>query len=234
MARFPKLTSVVVESGSDSDEEEKEEESYETGPDSEEEDREENSDEEPTDGVPLFASVTGVEDDVDEVPTPEDGPTTAVPYYKMVFEEDGFPSFLKKTRLGCTFEIGPTTVVPSYKTVHEDDGFPSFLKKTGLLGTVEEEKLGPTTVVPSYKRVHEVDGFPSFLKKARLGGTFKIGSEPTEQNELPFFRSPVPLEDDELPLGSSDWTMAYNVSMGYVKCPLCLGYVVCEGCGNLG
>ena len=66
----------------------------------------------------MFASVPDQGDDVDDFSTPEDvkkesskvdpterGPTNAVPFYKRVQEEDGYPPFLKKARLGGTFEI---------------------------------------------------------------------------------------------------------------------------------
>jgi hypothetical protein len=158
-------------------------------------------------------SGTAPEDDVDEdFPTPEDEVLDEAP---PIDDADEIPAPEDEEEERPEVE-GPTIGVPLFASV------------------------------PAYtcKRVHEDEGYPNFLKKARLQACtlefivdsdydkeFKRGQFPMFQ-ELPFKRSTRGLDQIELPVGCTDWEMAFNVAMEYVDCPLCFGYGECSTCGG--
>ena len=173
---------------------------------------------------------------VDEVSSEEDDAVEEpLPAPEEDVDEDSIPT--------------PEDEVDDDSTVVEVD---EFTVRTG-------DDEGPTIGVPLYasapgctgKRDHEDDGYPLFLKKARIGGgTLEFIVDPDYDRDknkspsgfdvmdlplfkdLPFKRSQIAFEQDQLPVGCDDWDMSFNVAMWYVDCPLCLGYVVCDTCGQ--
>jgi hypothetical protein len=115
---------------------------------------------------------------------------------------------------------------------------------------VDEKTVGPTDGVPlfaststdSLKRSHDDDVIHPSLKKARVGPVLHITVEPlrmiiktcSQVDENTTSTGRVALDQRDLPAGCLDWNMAFNVAMGYVDCPLCIGHTVCRICEHTG